>query len=116
MLYTKEELEEAIQYKIEESQKRFGKEFKFALMDIYALLQQMNPAQPQEKRTMLIELSKWNEHHPYPTVGALRQYVNRRYQNGFDKVIEYGGENGGRILIKEDAFFEWQASRKKANP
>lgn len=113
MLYTKEELEEAIQYKIEESQKRFGKEFKFALMDIYALLQQMNPTQPQEK-SRLIELSKWNEYHSYPSVGALRQYVHRQNKNGFDKVIERGGENGGRILIDEEKFFAWQKSRKQA--
>ena len=74
----------------------------------------LNP-EKEEKKSRVIELSKWNEYHPYPTVGALRQYYFKKDKNGFAEVVEHGGENGGRILINEDKFFEWQASRKKSN-
>ena len=33
--------------------------------------------------------------------------------NGFAECIEYGGEAGGRILIDEAKFFEWQKNRGK---
>lgn len=115
MYYTKEELQETIENKIEEAQTRFGKQFKFALLEILSLEKMLNPIESQEKKSRLIELSKWNKYHEYPSVGALRQYVHKQNKNGFDKVIEYGGENGGRILIDEDKFFAWQASRRKAN-
>lgn len=114
MLYTKEELEETIEYKIAEAEKKFGKPFKFALIELASLIKMQYS---NEKQTLpkLIELSKWNEHHAYPTVGALRQYYFKRHENGFDSVCEHGGAGGGRILIIEDKFFDWLSSRKKLN-
>jgi len=111
MYYTKEELQETIENKIADSEKRFGKQFKFALLEILSLEKMLNPQEKMQSR--VIELSKWNEFHSYPSVGALRQYYFKRKENGFEDVIEYGGENGGRILIVEDKFFNWQKSRKK---
>lgn len=111
MFGSKEEIKELIENKISDSEKKFGKEFKFALLEILNLTSMLNPT---EKESRIIELSKWNEYHPYPTVGALRQYYFKREKNGFEDVIEYGGANAGRILIVEDKFFAWQKNRKKA--
>lgn len=113
MYYTKEELQETIENKISESEQKFGKQFKFALLEILSLEKMLNPQDAQEKKSRLIELSKWNEYHPYPSVGALRQYYHKREKNGFGSVVEYGGENAGRILIDEDKFFIWQKNRKQ---
>ena len=115
MYGTKEEIKELINNKISDSEKKFGKDFKFALLEILNLEKMLNPTEAQAKKPKLIELSKWNEHYSYPTVGALRQYYFKKDKNGFAEVVEHGGENGGRILINEDKFFEWQASRKKSN-
>jgi len=52
----------------------------------------------------LIPLTKWNEHHAWPTIGALRQYVFFAMENGFDVVVRRVGR---RVLIDEAAFFEW---------
>ena len=114
MYGTKEEIKELINNKLSDSEKKFGKDFKFALLEILNLEKMLNP-EKEEKKSRVIELSKWNEYHPYPTVGALRQYYFKKDKNGFAEVVEHGGENGGRILINEDKFFEWQASRKKSN-
>lgn len=114
MFGSKEEIKELIDNKISDSEKKFGKEFKFALLEILNLTSMLNPTEPKEKESRIIELSKWNKYHPYPTVGALRQYYFKRETNGFKDVIEYGGENAGRILIVEDKFFAWQKSRKQA--
>lgn len=111
MYGTKEEIKELINNKISDSEKKFGKDFKFALLEILNLEKMLNP-EKEEKKSRVIELSKWNEYHPYPTVGALRQYYFKRKTNGFDSVVEYGGEKAGRILIIEDNFFEWQRNRK----
>lgn len=113
MYGSKEEIKELIDNKIADSEKKFGKEFKFALLEILNLEKMLNPIEAQEKQSRLIPLASWNKFHDYPTVGALRQYYNRREANGFEDVVEYGGENGSRILIVEDKFFVWQKNRKK---
>ena len=58
----------------------------------------------QTSQTRLIPVTKWNDYHAYPTIGALRALIFNAHKNGFDKVIR---RVGGRVLIKEDAFFEW---------
>lgn len=115
MLYTQEELEEIIEYKISEAEKKFGKSFKFALIELTGLIKMQNSKEETKAPPKLIELSKWNKFHPYPSAGALRQYYFRRASNGFDEVCEYGGENGGRILINQEKFFAWLEKRKKLN-
>ena len=57
-----------------------------------------------EQKINLIPVTKWNDYHLYPTIGALRALIFNAHKNGFDKVIR---RIGGRVLIKEDAFFEW---------
>ena len=35
--------------------------------------------------------------------------------NGFDEVIEHGGENGNTILINENKFFKWYIKNHAKN-
>ena len=58
--------------------------------------------QPQQRR--FIPLTEWPKHHSWPPVGGLRHLVFYAEQNGFDKVIRRAGR---RVLIDEQAFFEW---------
>lgn len=52
----------------------------------------------------LIPASEWDQYHPWPTKGALRQLVHASESNGFDKVVRRAN---GRILIDEAEFFRW---------
>ena len=56
------------------------------------------------KTTVLIPLSKWNDHFEYPTTAALRQLVFYNTNDFANKVIR---KIGKRIYIKVSAFFEW---------
>lgn len=110
MQINKEEIQNTIDIELNLAVKKFGKDFKTTLIKILSLEKMLNP-EKTEKKVRLIELSKWNDHHEYPTVGALRQYKFYNTDN-FHKVLEYGGINGGRILINEDKLFEWLENRK----
>lgn len=111
MQINKEEIQNIIDDEIKGAEKRFGKEFKQALIKILSLEKMLHP-ESSEKKSRLIELSKWNKFHPYPTVGALRQYKFYNTDN-FEEALEFGGINGGRVLINEDKLFEWLEKRKK---
>lgn len=111
MRISKEELQAIIDTEINTAVKKYGKEFKQTLIRILSLEKMLNP-EKNEKKSRLIELSKWNKFHPYPTVGALRQYKFYNTDN-FEEVLEFGGINGGRVLINEDKLFEWLENRKK---
>lgn len=52
----------------------------------------------------LIPLTEWNTHHAWPPIGGLRHLVFHAKSNGFDQAIRRVGR---RVLIDEDAFFEW---------
>lgn len=54
--------------------------------------------------TRLIPLTKWADHHPWPSAAGLRHLVFHEQTNGFSKVIR---RIGRRILIHEGAFFKW---------
>lgn len=112
----KEEIQEIISQKIKDGEKRFGKDFKFLVMEI-VLLEKMIGSETaaedaqspkEETQARLIPLVKWNEFHPDPTVSALRMLVFRGDKNGFNNVIE---KRGHRILINEDKYFEWCKAR-----
>lgn len=59
-------------------------------------------SQPLQRR--LIPLTEWPKHHSWPPVGGLRHLVFYADENGFDKVIRRAGR---RVLIDEQAFFQW---------
>lgn len=52
----------------------------------------------------LIPVTKWNDYYDYPKLGGLRALIFNEHINGFDKVVR---RIGRRVLIKEDAFFQW---------
>lgn len=56
----------------------------------------------------LIPLTRWNEYHPWPPLGGLRHLVFHEKTNGFNKVVR---RIGSRVLIDEDAYFEWVEQR-----
>jgi hypothetical protein len=52
----------------------------------------------------LIPVTKWPEHHEWPTVAAIRHLIFNEQQNGFHSVVRRVGK---RVLIDEQAFFNW---------
>lgn len=107
----KEEIEELIEEKIQQGVEKYGKSFKLYAIELINLAKSLNETEkPQESK--LIALSQWDKYYDYPTVSALRQYYFKREENGFSEVVEYGGNNNGRILIDEAKLFEWIKSRK----
>lgn len=52
----------------------------------------------------LIPVNRWNEHHEWPPLGGLRHLIFHAKKNGFDSVVRMVGR---RVLIDEDAFYEW---------
>jgi len=116
MQLDKEYIQNLIEEKIKNGEKKYGKEFKNLLIEIIGLEKMLNPETKEgnePKKSRLIPLARWNDYHDYPTVSALRQYKFHKDINGFDEVLEPGGENGNRILINEDKYFIWQKNRSK---
>lgn len=60
--------------------------------------------------TKYIPVPQWNEYHKSPTVSAIRNYINNRHNNGFDKVLK---RDGKLWYIDERKFFEWKEERFK---
>lgn len=58
----------------------------------------------------LIPVPKWNQYHEWPPQGGLRHLIFYANTNGFDRVIRRVGR---RVLIDEDAFFNWVESNGK---
>lgn len=58
----------------------------------------------EQPKTRYIPLIDWPKHHSWPPVGGLRHLVFYADTNGFDKVIRRAGR---RVLIDEQAFFQW---------
>jgi hypothetical protein len=56
----------------------------------------------------LIPVPKWNTYHEWPPQGGLRHLIFHAKSNGFDRVIKRAGR---RVLIDEQAFFEWVESQ-----
>ena len=58
----------------------------------------------------LIPLTSWNDYHPWPTQSGLRYLVFHANTNNFDKVIR---RSGRRILLDEQAFFQWMDAQNE---
>ena len=112
MNYDKTDIETLINAEIEEGEKKYGKDFKLRILKILSYEKMLLPQVEQVKHSRKIPLSEWKKYHDYPTVRALRAYYYDK-NSGFDYCVEYGGNNGGRILINEDKYFEWQYNKKK---
>lgn len=55
-------------------------------------------------QSRLIPATKWNEYHPWPTIGGIRHLLFNRKTNGFTHCIR---KIGRKVLIDEAKFFEW---------
>jgi len=64
----------------------------------------------EPKNSRLIPLVEWGTHHPWPPLGGLRHLVFYSHTNGFDRVIKRVGR---RVLIDEQAFFDWVDSQNE---
>lgn len=62
------------------------------------------------EKTRYIPVSKWEKYHPWPTVPGLRKYIRNKKKYGFEKVIV---EVNKRLLVDENAFYEWVEGFKK---
>lgn len=105
----KNEIQEIIENKIKDGTKKYGKDFKFFLLEILSLEKMLMPEPAQKNEPKLIPLVKWNEYYPDPSVKALRMLVFRKDENGFGDVIV---KRGKRILIDADKYFEWNKRRQ----
>lgn len=116
MNITNSEIENKIKEKLDDAVKKYGSDIKFTIFEIVSLEKMLiEPNKITQEPSRVIPLSEWNDYHSYPTIGALRQYRFYGEQNGFNEVIEYGGNSGGRLLINEQKFFHWLNKRKASN-
>ena len=59
----------------------------------------------------LIPVTEWSKHHAWPPIGGLRHLIFHEKKNGFHKCVYRVGK---RVLIDEEAFFEWVAEQGDA--
>lgn len=64
----------------------------------------VTPAQRPPHIPRLIPIKDWPKYHAWPPAGGLRWLVFNSAKNGFEGSIR---RVGARVLIDEDAFFEW---------
>lgn len=114
MNFAKEEIEELIKEKVKQGEEKYGKSFKLYVTELITLVEALNDSANIPQSSRIIPLSQWEKYHDYPTVSALRQYYFKRETNGFSNVVEYGGNNNGRILLDEVKVFDWLRLKKKS--
>ena len=100
MQLDKIEIQEAIDHKIKEGTKKYGKDFRYCILEILSLEKMLNPT---IKENRLIPLAKWNDYHDYPKVGSLRQFHFYNTDN-FNKCVV---QNGKRVLLDENEVLNW---------
>lgn len=71
--------------------------------------QEPPPPEPEKSQNRLIPVTQWNKYHEWPTVPGLRGLIFSR-PNGFERCIQRAGK---RIVIDEQAFFEWLQNQPK---
>lgn len=104
MEINKQEIQEIMDNKIKAGTKKYGKDFKYFVLEILSLEKMLNP---ETKQSRLIPLAKWNEYHDYPKVGSLRQFHFHNTDN-FNKCVV---QNGKRVLLDENEVFDWMRNR-----
>ena len=104
----KKEIQEIIDNKIKAGTKKYGKDFKYFILEILSLERIIAQTVESKKEPKLIPLVKWNDYYPDPSVKALRMLVYRQHENGFSNVIE---RRGNRILIDADKYFLWRKTK-----
>lgn len=71
--------------------------------------EEIKTIRPVERRSRLIPVPQWNDHHVWPPIGGLRHLIFYEKTNGFSECIVRVGR---RVLIDEEKFFLWA---EKAN-
>ena len=63
-------------------------------------------------KTRYIPVTKWEKYHEWPPIGGLKNLIFKRNKNDFDKfgVVKKVGK---RVLIDENAFFQWVENQGK---
>jgi hypothetical protein len=61
------------------------------------------------RKPRFIPVTKWDKYHEWPSVSGLRWLIHNSETNGFNRVVV---KAGGRVIIDENAFFEWMRVRK----
>ena len=59
--------------------------------------------------TRFLPAARWNDFHPWPPPGGLRYLIFHEHTNGFAKCVV---RIGRKVLIDEQAFFEWMRNQK----
>lgn len=104
MEINKDEIREIINNKIKDGTKKYGKDFRYFILEILSLEKMLNPT---VRESRLIPLDKWNDYHDYPKVGTLRQ-LRFHNTNDFNKCVI---QNGKRVLLDEDEVLNWLRNR-----
>jgi hypothetical protein len=58
----------------------------------------------EETKNRLVPVTKWNQYHPWPSIGGIRHMIAHRKEKKCGHVFV---KVGGRWLINENAFFSW---------
>ena len=58
----------------------------------------------------LIPVHRWPEFHEWPPIGGLRHLIFNAERNGFGTVVKRCGR---RVLVDEQAFFDWLDQQNK---
>lgn len=109
MEINKNEVQELINNKLKAGEKKYGKDFKYYILEILSLEKMLNP---DVKESRLIPLTKWNEYHDYPSVGSIRQF-NFHNTDNFNELCTV--QSGKRILLDEDKVLQWVKNRSKSS-
>ncbi len=105
MYLSREDTQKLIDRNLKEIETAYGSHARLLAAELLTLEKSLHTA---EKETRYIKLTEWNLYHPSPSVSALRNYINERHKNGFDKVLE---REGKLWYIDENKYFEWKKSR-----
>ena len=62
-----------------------------------------------ESRSRLVPVTKWNQYHPWPSIGGIRHLIAHKQEKKCEQIFV---KAGGRWLIDEQAFFSWVYSSK----
>lgn len=104
MGFSKAEIENRINRKIEYVGNTYGNNLKEVILDILTLEKMLHP---EQKENRLIPLPKWNDYYDYPTVSGMRMKVFNADNNGFNDYNVVHRE-GKRVFIDEQAYLRWQ--------
>mgnify|MGYP000898830854 CR=1 FL=1 len=101
------EIQSIIDVKIKDGVKKFGKDFKFFVLEIISLEKMLAPEPTETQYPKLIPLTKWNEHFPDPSVKALRMLVFRKDTDINTLVIPESVDSFGSDTIENPDEILW---------